>query len=92
MRIPVIPHVNDDDMNIEKTADFILEDLNNDIKVLQLLSFMRLGVEKYESLGREYPMKTLRFSRHSFQKRVAKIAEYFNERGINCIVGTGASN
>ena len=90
LRIPVIPHVNDDDMNIEKTADFILEDLNNDIKVLQLLSFMRLGVEKYESLGREYPMKTLRFSRHSFQKRVAKIAEYFNERGINCIVGTRA--
>jgi len=88
LRIPVIPHVNDDDENMEKTADFILKDLNNSIKTLQLLSFMRLGVEKYESLGREYPMKNLRFNRPQFQRRVKKIADYFNERGINCTIGT----
>lgn len=89
LRIPVIPHINDDEENISQTADFILEEMGNRVETLQLLSFMRLGVEKYESLGREYPMKDIRFSRPAFQKRVQKIAEYFNERGINCIIGTG---
>ena len=89
LRIPVIPHINDDEENITQTADFILEEMNNRVETLQLLSFMRLGVEKYESLGREYPMKDIRFSRPSFQKHVKKIAEYFNGRGINCIIGTG---
>ena len=53
---------------------------------------MRLGIEKYESLGREYPMKDLRFNRPAFQKRVERIRDYFEERGINCTVGTGAKN
>ncbi|OON85136.1 glycyl-radical enzyme activating protein [Oribacterium sp. C9] len=88
LRIPVIPHINDDEENIKASADFIKEELNNNIEVLQLLSFMRLGIEKYESLGQEYPMKNLKFNRPSFQRRVEKIAEYFNERGIKCLVGT----
>ncbi|SFG63542.1 (2S)-3-sulfopropanediol dehydratase activating enzyme [Oribacterium sp. WCC10] len=92
LRIPVIPHINDDMENISQTADFILEELQNHVKVLQLLSYMRLGIEKYESLGREYPMKDLRFNRPAFQKRVEKIRDYFEERGINCTVGTGAKN
>lgn len=92
LRIPVIPHINDDMENISQTADFILEELKNHVKVLQLLSYMRLGIEKYDSLGREYPMKDLRFNRPAFQKRVEKIRDYFEERGINCTVGTGAKN
>ena len=92
LRIPVIPRINDDMENIFQTADFILEELQNHVKVLQLLSYMRLGIEKYESLGREYPMKDLRFNRQAFQKRVEKIRDYFEERGINCTVGTGAKN
>lgn len=88
LRIPVIPGVNDDNGNIEATADFILKDLDNQVTVLQLLSYMRLGVEKYESLGIPYPMEGLRFSRKSFQKHVSAIAEYFNARGIHCITGT----
>ena len=56
LRIPVIPGVNDTEDNIKAAADFITEDLEGRVRSLQLLSFMRLGVEKYASLN----METLR--------------------------------
>lgn len=88
LRIPVIPTINDDMKNIEATADFILNDLKGRVRTLQLLSFMRMGEEKYTSLGMPYLMEGLKFNRRSFQKHVSKLAEYFNSRGIHCLVGT----
>lgn len=88
LRIPVIPTINDNDDNIAATADFIENELNGRVEVLQLLSFMRLGEEKYTSLGLPYKMKDLAFERHAFQDRVNAIADYFNRRGIRCSVGT----
>lgn len=88
LRIPVIPKVNDDKENIEATADFILNELNGKIRTLQLLSFMRMGEEKYQSLNMPYKMKGVRFVRKYFQKHVEEICDYFNSRGIHCLVGT----
>lgn len=88
LRIPVIPGVNDTRENMEESADFILEKLDGRIRVLQLLSFMRLGEEKYESLGMPYEMKSVRFRRDHFQKKIEGFAEYLNGRGIHTLVGT----
>ena len=88
LRIPVIPNVNDDMDNIKTTADFILNNSGGYVKSLQLLSFMRLGEEKYHSLGMPYKMKDVMFDRESFQNNINDIAKYFNSRGINCLVGT----
>ncbi len=88
LRIPVIPNVNDDMKNIEATADFILQELDGRVRTLQLLSFMRLGEEKYKSLDMPYKMAEVKVNRKSFQKHVEKLAEYFNGRGIHCLVGT----
>lgn len=88
LRIPVIPGVNDDMNNIEASADFILNELNGAVRTLQLLSFMRLGEEKYRSLDMEYQMENVKVNRKSFQKQVNKLADYFNNRGIHCLVGT----
>ena len=33
-------------------------------------------------------MKDLEFDREEFQKKVEGIADYFNSRGIHCVVGT----
>ncbi len=87
VRIPVIPGVNDGEENISATADFILDELGNRIQMLQLLSFMRLGVEKYQSLGMPYGMSGVRVNRKAFQKHVEEIADYFAGRGIRCRVG-----
>ncbi|MGL5098553.1 MAG: (2S)-3-sulfopropanediol dehydratase activating enzyme [Fusobacteriaceae bacterium] len=92
LRIPVIPNVNDSMENIIKTADFILNELGNNVKVLQLLSFMRLGEEKYYSLGLPYKMKDINVDRESFQKHITEIATYFKSRGVNCVVGTKENN
>jgi pyruvate formate lyase activating enzyme len=86
--VPVIPKITDDPQNMKATADFITQQMKGNINTLQLLSFMRLGEEKYASLGRSYPMKDLSFDRFNFQKRVNDMALYFNTRGINCLVGT----
>jgi len=88
LRIPVIPNVNDDMDNISATADFILNELGGKVRTLQLLSFMRLGEEKYTSLGMPYEMKDVKMNRRSFQKHVSELADYFNSRGIHCLVGT----
>ena len=62
--------------------------MNGHVRTLQLLSFMRLGEEKYTSLGIPYKMSEFKMDRKSFQKKVEKIAEYFNDRRIHCLVGT----
>lgn len=88
LRIPVIPDVNDDKENIKASAEFIINEMGNHINTLQLLSFMRLGEEKYTSLNIPYSMEKVKFHRKTFQKRVNEIADYFNQRGIHCMVGT----
>lgn len=88
LRIPMIPDVNDNMDNIKATADFILNELGGRVRTLQLLSFMRLGEEKYSSLGMPYKMENVNVDRNSFQKQIGEFAEYFNARGINCVVGT----
>lgn len=88
LRIPVIPGINDDAENIERTADYIEDNIGDRLRTLQLLSFMRMGEEKCRSLDRAYEMDSLQFDREKFQQRVEEIAAYFNSRGIRYVVGT----
>lgn len=88
LRIPVIPGVNDNMDNIRATADFIQNELDGQVRTLQLLSFMRLGEEKYQSLGMPYRMQGIDLDREAFQKQVGELASYFNSRGIHCLTGT----
>lgn len=88
LRIPVIPGVNDNPAHMEAAADFILGPLKGRVRTLQLLSFMRLGEEKYRSLGLPYGMEGVRFNRKAFQRQVDGFTAYFNSRGIHCLTGT----
>lgn len=56
LRIPVVPDHNNDEENIRETAAFIKRDLQNRVLQVQLLPYRQLGLEKYKSLGMEYPM------------------------------------
>lgn len=88
IRIPVIPGVNDAQEDMEAFADFILNKLHNQILELQLLEFMRLGEEKYQSLNLGYPMKELKYDKDAFTLQVKKFETYFSGRGIPCKIGT----
>ncbi len=97
VRIPLLPGINDDEESLEKTADFILNDLGNKIVQLQILPYRRLGEEKYESLGLEYPMDSDprvvnandpdMLSPDSVKKRVSEVAAFFRSKGINAHEG-----
>ncbi len=57
IRTPIIPGWNDDEENLLAIAEFIRENLSHCLVQYQLLPYRPLGIEKYESLGREYPMR-----------------------------------
>lgn len=57
IRIPVIPGFNADAAELDKIAGF-LAGLDR-VPAVELLPFHHLGGGKYESLGREYPSRTL---------------------------------
>ena len=56
IRIPVVPNVNDSEQNIRATAKFIKDELHNKVLQVQLLPYLKMGIEKYDSLGKFYPM------------------------------------
>ena len=57
VRIPVVPGVNDDKENIERTARFLLE--YTPYRTMELLPMHKLAAHKYEALGREYPAQDI---------------------------------
>lgn len=56
IRIPVIEGFNATEDNIRATGQFIANELRGKILQLQLLPYRKLGIEKYQSLNRSYPM------------------------------------
>jgi len=56
IRTPVVMGYNDDEANIRATAEFIRDELGGRIVQYQLLPYRKMGTEKYDSLGWEYPM------------------------------------
>ena len=89
VRIPVIPGINDDEENVRRTADFVQKELKGQIREVQLLNYMRLGEEKYRSLGRPYPMEGFAFDQDDANRRLGEIAGVFTDRGIRCVSGKG---
>ena len=54
IRIPIIPGINDDEQNLEQTAQF-LTSLPN-VPRVELLSYHNIAEGKYAGLGMEYPL------------------------------------
>jgi pyruvate formate lyase activating enzyme len=84
LRLPLIPGINDDAGNLDETARFILEDMKGRVEILQILGFMRLGEEKYTSLGLAYPMHDLNVDKDALNQKIKDTVEFFNAKGIPC--------
>jgi len=78
-RIPIIPGINDDEENLRKTAEFLK---SNGLVYLNLLPYMRLGVLKYQQIGREYELKHIKAPSDDEMSRVKTILE---REGIFCL-------
>jgi pyruvate formate lyase activating enzyme len=81
VRIPVIPNVNDDDVNLRATSE-LLSSLG--LFRLDLLPFHRMGAEKYSRLG--ISNEAMQFEEPSPQK-MDEIAERFRKHGFEVRVG-----
>jgi pyruvate formate lyase activating enzyme len=78
-RMPLIPGVNDDDENIRKTAEFLR---GNELMYINILPYMRLGVSKYEQIGRKYELDGTEPPSEDDMNRVKAI---FYESDIFCL-------
>lgn len=75
LRIPFIPAVNDSENNLRATAEFT-RGLGT-IQEIDLLPYHRLGVNKYEQMGRNYGLPELRQpTAESLQKAEQILKEY----------------
>ena len=55
IRVPTIPKLNGDLENIRRTAQFV-QTLGSAVTVVQVLPYHRMGIPKYERIGRKYPI------------------------------------
>ncbi|MDD7384372.1 MAG: glycyl-radical enzyme activating protein [Actinomycetaceae bacterium] len=82
IRIPVIVGYNDDDENIDATAEFVK---SIGTKEINLLPYHRLGESKYEELDVEYEGKDLQTPSNELMEH---IAERIRRAGLTCYVGS----
>jgi len=91
IRIPVVPGHNGTEENLRATARFLSEELPSRVLQVQLLPFRKLGVEKYASLGKPYPMEDFEAPlRDVWEKDIQRFAEMMSSFGLNVTAGSGA--
>lgn len=79
IRIPVIPGFNGDTGNIGKIVDWIHSNARG--VPVELMAYHRYGEKKYESLGREYPLRGVpSLSRAEMDY----LTDMFLDKGIQC--------
>ena len=89
IRIPVVPEHNNSVKNIRNTAEFIMTELHNRVKQVQLLPYRQLGTEKYKSLGMDYPMETFRqVERSVWEENIRTLVEVMKSYGVPAVAGT----
>ena len=89
VRVPVIPGVNDSEGNLRATARFIAEKLQGRVVQVQLLTYLKMGTEKYDSLGLDYPMGEdyQPPKREEREPWIVHLAEVMGEYGVNAVAG-----
>lgn len=82
IRMPVIENYNDGDENITATAEFLKE---NNLDIVNILPFHRLGDSKYKQLGMSY-----KYSNHEGtpEEKMKHIQKIFLDHGIGCFIGS----
>ena len=83
IRFAVIPGVNDNDANIEKTAELAL---SHGVKQICILPYHRAGIEKYRSMDRPYMLETIQ---SPSDEKMRKVKDRLIKLGLNVKIGGG---
>jgi pyruvate formate lyase activating enzyme len=82
VRMPLIPAVNDTEENIKATAELV-KTLGSGVEGIELMPYHRLGLSKYEALGRVYPTGDLSAADMS---DVEQARALFETLGVHCSI------
>ncbi|MBN1848088.1 MAG: glycyl-radical enzyme activating protein [Deltaproteobacteria bacterium] len=82
-RLPIMPGYNDSPENMERTAQFIANDLGGGFKV-HLLPYHRLGETKYARM--EEPDKAVSITPPT-EEHMAELVKIFESKGLETVVG-----
>jgi pyruvate formate lyase activating enzyme len=89
IRIPIIVGINDSRDNILETAMYIKEKLDGRVMQVQLLPYKELGVEKYQALGRDYPMAGYKKpEREEWEKNIHNLVKVMEGYGVPAVAGS----
>ncbi|MBT8047574.1 MAG: glycyl-radical enzyme activating protein [Xanthomonadales bacterium] len=89
IRIPVVPKHNGTEENLRATARFLADELEGRVNQVQLLPFYKMGVEKYASLGKAYPMNHFNAPpREEWEADIRDFAEMMCSFGVHAVAGT----
>lgn len=83
VRFPVIPSINDDGRNVNKTGEFLRK---NGIENIHLLPYHSAGTAKYRSLGRRYKLNSVRSPSEDELRRIKRKLETY---GLKVKIGGG---
>jgi pyruvate formate lyase activating enzyme len=81
---PIIPGINDDDLNVTRTAKFVSS--LPKVKQVNLLPYHRAGIEKYRSLGKPYKLKEIQ---PPSNQKIKSVKETIEGLGVKVAVGGG---
>ncbi len=82
VRMPVVPGINDDEQNIWKLTQFLMEETN--VKEVHLLPFHLIGQDKYQRLRKAYRFSD---SQHPPQRQIESLAGILESAGIRAVIG-----
>ncbi len=82
IRVPVIPTFNDKETDIARIAKFA--STLKGVDEINLLPYHNYGKDKYEGLGREYPMGDVPMHTDEYMQKLKAVAESF---GLKCKIG-----
>jgi len=81
IRIPIIPGINDEDMNLKRTCEYILSLNLNDVFILP---YHNIAIDKYRRLDMEYKMPDIQEPKDEVME---EIAQKFKAYGLNVKIG-----
>jgi pyruvate formate lyase activating enzyme len=84
VRIPVVPGFNDDNDHLAMLRDFILGEKHNNLKMINLLPFHKIGSSKYNRFSIPYKMENVE---QPAPERMKELKEYFSGSGVRVKVG-----
>jgi pyruvate formate lyase activating enzyme len=77
IRIPIIPGCNDSEDNIHASAS-ICKEIGKSLQLVQLLPYHRLGIAKYNRIGKKYALASLEPPPKSHMEAIKNIFETYN--------------